>query len=180
MISFKSYEKNIVLENSERHFYYSNSIVCFHYHLHFLGCLQRLQAQQKNFAPVKNQTFRWTKKCTASLNKNRQFVHKAMSIVSNIISAITGIHCSPQVTQSVVALRLWLKSKCFWYNVIIQRSCWATLILATKLLYTYTPWKTLFKTDEVENAIFYGLALTRIESKACLYSKGYTACKQTY
>jgi len=27
---------------------------------------------------------------------------------------------------------------------------------------------------------FYGLALTRIESKASLYSKGYTACKQTY
>ena len=28
--------------------------------------------------------------------------------------------------------------------------------------------------------IFYDLALTRIESKAPLYSKGYTACKQTY
>jgi len=27
--------------------------------------------------------------------------------------------------------------------------------------------------------IFYHLALTRIESKASLYSKGYTACKQT-
>ena len=27
---------------------------------------------------------------------------------------------------------------------------------------------------------FYGLAFTRIESKASLYSKGYTACKQTY
>jgi len=27
--------------------------------------------------------------------------------------------------------------------------------------------------------IFYGLALTRIESKASLYSKGYTACKET-
>jgi len=26
---------------------------------------------------------------------------------------------------------------------------------------------------------FYGLALTRIESKASLHSKGYTACKQT-
>jgi len=33
-------------------------IVCFHYHLHFRRCLQRLQAQQKNFAPVKKQTFR--------------------------------------------------------------------------------------------------------------------------
>jgi len=40
--------------------------------------------------------------------------------------------------------------------------------------------KTLFKTDQVENAIFYGLALTRTESKASLYSMGCTACKQTY
>jgi len=39
--------------------------------------------------------------------------------------------------------------------------------------------ETLCKTDEVENAIIYGLALTRIERKASLYSKGYTACKQT-
>jgi len=59
-----------------------------------------------------------------------------MSIVSNIIYAITGIHCSPQVTQSVVALRVLSKPKCFWYNVIVQRSCWTTLILATKLWYT--------------------------------------------
>jgi len=38
----------------------------------------------------------------------------------------------------------------------------------------------LVKTDQVENAIFYGLALTRIKSKASLYSMGCTACKQTY
>jgi len=36
-----------------------------------------------------------------------------MSIVSNIIYAITGIHCSLQVTQSVVALRVLPKWKCF-------------------------------------------------------------------
>jgi len=36
-----------------------------------------------------------------------------MSIESNIIYAITGIHCSLQVTQSVVALRILPKSKCF-------------------------------------------------------------------
>jgi len=59
-----------------------------------------------------------------------------MSIVSNIIYAITGIHCSLQVTQSVVALRVLPRLKCFWYNVTIQRSCRANLILATKLLYT--------------------------------------------
>jgi len=41
-----------------------------------------------------------------------------MSIVSNIIYAITGIHYSLQVTESVVALRVLPKSKCFWYNVM--------------------------------------------------------------
>jgi len=40
----------------------NNSIVCFHYHLHFLRCLQRSQAQQQKIAPVKKQTFSWTKK----------------------------------------------------------------------------------------------------------------------
>jgi len=25
------------------------SVVCFHYHLHFIRCLQRSQAQQQNF-----------------------------------------------------------------------------------------------------------------------------------
>jgi len=58
-----------------------------------------------------------------------------MLIFSNIIYAITGIYCSLQVTQSVVVLRVLPKLKCFWYNVIIQRSCWATLVLGTKLLY---------------------------------------------
>jgi len=40
-----------------------------------------------------------------------------------------------QVTWSVVALRVLPKSRCFWYNVTIQRSRWATLLLAAKLLY---------------------------------------------
>jgi len=35
----------------------NNSIVCFHYHLHFIRCLQRSQASNKNFAPVKNKLF---------------------------------------------------------------------------------------------------------------------------
>jgi len=60
-----------------------------------------------------------------------------------------------QVTQSIVALHVLPRSKCFWYNVRIQRSCWATLLLTTKLLYTWAPWKTLFKTDQVENANFF-------------------------
>jgi len=82
-----------------------------------------------------------------------------MPIVSNIIYAITDIHCSLQITQSVVALRVLPTSKCFWYNVVIQRSGWATLIFATKLLYTSAPRKSLFKTDEVENAIFLRLSI---------------------
>jgi len=95
-----------------------------------------------------------------------------MLIVSNIIYAIAGIHCSLQVTQSVVALHVLPKSKCFWYSVTIQRPCWATLILATKLL--YTKGKHLgnhsSKPTKLKMHIFYGLALTRIESKASLYS----------
>ena len=35
----------------------NNSVVCFHYHLHFRRCLQRSQAQQQNFAPVKTKRF---------------------------------------------------------------------------------------------------------------------------
>ena len=76
-----------------------NSVVCFHYHLHFLRCSQRSQAQQQKFCfreNPKNKTFR-SKKYTATLNTNRQFV-SAMSIkvsvkVSNIICVITDIHC---------------------------------------------------------------------------------------
>jgi len=71
----------------------SNSIVCFHYHLHFLRCLQRLHAQQQKFCNCEKTNFSLNKKCTATLNKNRQFVHYAMPIVSNIIYAITDIHC---------------------------------------------------------------------------------------
>jgi len=41
-----------------------------------------------------------------------------MSVVSNIIYAITGISVAFQVTQSVVALRVFPKSKCFWYDVV--------------------------------------------------------------
>jgi len=35
----------------------NNSIVCFHYHLHFLRCLQRSQAQQQNFCTRENPNF---------------------------------------------------------------------------------------------------------------------------
>jgi len=52
----------------------NNSIVCFHYQLHFLRCLQRLQTQQKQFCTREKTNFSLNKKCTATLNKNRQFV----------------------------------------------------------------------------------------------------------
>jgi len=64
-----------------------------------------------------------------------------MSIASNIIYAITGIHC------------------CFSSNII---NCCDTCFA------------------QIEMQFFYGLASTRIERKAALYSKGFTACKQTY
>ena len=58
-----------------------------------------IKPSNKNVHPWKNklfaekQTFRWTKKCTSTLNKNHQFVYYAMSIVSNKIYAITDIYC---------------------------------------------------------------------------------------
>ena len=30
----------------------NNNVVCFRYHLHFLRCLQRSQAQQQNAQPL--------------------------------------------------------------------------------------------------------------------------------
>ena len=47
--------------------------------------------KNKNKHPWKNKLFAEQKKCTATLNKNRQFFHKAMTIVSNLIYAIPGI-----------------------------------------------------------------------------------------
>jgi len=39
-----------------------NSIVCFHYHLHFLGCLQRSQAQQQKLCTREKPNFALNKK----------------------------------------------------------------------------------------------------------------------
>jgi len=103
-----------------------------------------------------------------------------MSIVSNIIYVITGIHC------------------CFSSNTI---SCCATcfaqiemfLILcynSTVLLgYPHTGKEAVIYLSTLENTLqnqrswkckfVYGLALTSIESKVSFYSKCYTACRQT-
>jgi len=53
----------------------NNSIVCFHYHLHFLRCLQRSQVQQQKICTRGKRNFSLNKKCTATLNKNGQFVY---------------------------------------------------------------------------------------------------------
>jgi len=54
----------------------NNSIICFRYHLHFLMCLQRSQAQQQKLCTREKTNFSLNKnKRTSTLNKNRQFVH---------------------------------------------------------------------------------------------------------
>jgi len=40
----------------------NSSIVCFHYHLHFLRCLQRSQAQQQKFCTREKPNFALNKK----------------------------------------------------------------------------------------------------------------------
>jgi len=53
----------------------NNSIVCFHYHMRFLRCLQRSQAQQQKICTREKTNFSLNKKCTSTLNKNRRFVY---------------------------------------------------------------------------------------------------------
>jgi len=80
-----------------------------------------------------------------------------MSFTTNTIFAITDSTVVSQVAQWVVALSVLHKSKCFLYNVTLQRSRWATLLLATKLFFSFIrkePVKRLFKTDQVENLSF--------------------------
>jgi len=45
----------------------NNTIVCFHYHLHFLRCLQRSQPSNKKICTREKKTFRWRKRCTSTL-----------------------------------------------------------------------------------------------------------------
>jgi len=40
----------------------------------FLDAYNVHKPSYKNFAPVKNEAFRWTKNCISTLNKNDQFV----------------------------------------------------------------------------------------------------------
>ena len=158
---------------------YSNSIVCLHYHLHFLRCLQRLQAQQKNFTCEK-QNFSLNKKMYSNVEEkspvcplsdvNRE-QHNLCDYRHPLFSSSNIINCCATCFAQIEML---------CYNVIIQRSCWATLILATKLRYIPKHLgKHSSKPTKLKMQFFYGLALTRIESKASLYSKGYTACKRT-
>jgi len=159
----------------------NNSIVCFHYHLHFLWCLQRSQAQQQKFFTRKKQTFRWTKKCTSTLNKNRLLVCWAMSIVSNIICAITDIHCCFSSNTISCCATCFAQIEMFLiqcYNSTVSMGYPPTCNEAVTYLSTLE--NTLQNRPSWKYKLFYGLALTRIESKASLYSMRCTACKQTY
>jgi len=72
---WRSIIKNIAFENSEWHF--SILIIALSVFVTiciFLDAYNVHKPSNKNFAPVRNQTFRLTNKCTATLNKNRQFV----------------------------------------------------------------------------------------------------------
>ena len=63
----ESYKKNIVFENREWHFYYSTLTIALSVFITiciFFDDYNVHKPSNKNFAPVKNQTFRWTKKCT--------------------------------------------------------------------------------------------------------------------
>jgi len=145
----------------------------------FLDAYNVHKPSNKNFVHAKNWTFRWTKKCTATLNKNRQFV-LASSIVSNIICAFTDIHCC--ISSNIISccatcfaqIKMFL-TQCYnstvslGYPPTCKRSCCIPSTLENALQ-NRPSWKWIF---------FCGLAYTRIESKASLYSKGCTACKQT-
>jgi len=94
---FQSYEKKsssrTVNDNVPLINHLNNSIVCFLTICIVLDAYNVHKPSNENFAPVESQSLRWTKKSTATLNKNRQFVYSVMSIVSNIIYAIADLHC---------------------------------------------------------------------------------------
>jgi len=65
-----------------------------------------------------------------------------------------------QLTQSVVALRILPKSKCFLYSVTIQRTLGFPLACKEAVIYLSTLENTLKKRPSRKGKIFYGLALT--------------------
>ena len=117
----------------------------------------------------------------SNLNKNRQLVYEAMSIVSSIIYAITDIHFSfSSNTISCCAT-------CFaQIEMFVIQCCNSTVSLGylptcnEAVIYLSTSENALQNRPSWKCKFFYGLSLTRAESKASLYSMGCNASKQTY
>jgi len=106
-----------------------------------------------------------------------------MSVVSNIIYAITDIHCSFSNNKS----RISCCATCFAQIKMFLIQCYnSTVSLGypptcnEAVIYLSTSENTFQNRPCWKCNFFYGLALTRIESKASLYSMGCTACKETY
>jgi len=98
-----------------------------------------------------------------------------MSIVSNIIYAITDFHCCSSSNTISCCATCFVQIEIFLiqcYNGLaglpscLQRSCYIPQHLGNRSS----------KPTKLKMQFFYGLALTSIESKASLYSKGCTAC----
>jgi len=73
----QSYEKNIVFENREWHCYYSSLIIALSVFITiciFLDAYNVHKPSNKKLHPWKNKLLAEQKKCTSTLNKNRQFV----------------------------------------------------------------------------------------------------------
>jgi len=104
-----------------------------------------------------------------------------MSIVSNIIYVITDIHCcfSSNIISCCATCLAHIEMfvlQCYSSTVSpgYPPSCNEAVIYLSILenaLQNRPSWKCKFSS---------GLALTRVQSKASLYTKGCTACKKTY
>jgi len=103
-----------------------------------------------------------------------------MSIVSNIIYAITDIHC--RFSSNIISCC----ETCFAQIEMFLIQCYNSTVslsyppTCNKAVIYLSTLENISKPTKLKMQIFYGLALIRVESKASLYSKGYTACKQTY
>ena len=98
-----------------------------------------------------------------------------------LICAITDVHCcfSSNITSCCATCFTQIEMfliKC--YNSTASLGYPPTYNEA--VIYLSTLENTLENRPSWKCKFFYGLALTRIESKASLYSKGCTACKQVY
>jgi len=107
-----------------------------------------------------------------------------MSIVSNIIYAITDTHCCFSSNIISCCATCFAKIEMFLiqfynstfslrysggeYTLLLQRNCYIPKHLG----------KHFSKPTKLKMQFFYGLALTRTENKVSFYSKGCTACKQ--